>query len=426
MLMVIMSRHLSELLRASEPAFSLSLRDLERASGKPAADIRLATEIKDKVRLKLRELGLDVKDTSGRELYYALVGLAKLHDHFLRKAIGGTDESDVSELLALMKKKADSLSLAKKVWAVKPAVIKKLIKKTPPKKAMKQLGYKSVDSMLKRENLALILAAIRIAESQSWQDKLVKQYANLTPGDFETRDIEVLVADAAKWEKMAGMFLERKRHNIVALKELGAVVLLPLPVKQLPGMCITALPMLLHYMNELKIYSTFFKYSQVRPDFGDVFVRMILNDPAEVATVAGQNLHWRVIHRRFGRDEQRHPEIFEPHVQREDLQWRQAEDILYKIEPALLFWRGLDYVGEIDGRNVISFNLTDMAANYCNKLPYGRHSVYAMRENLWNEILSRYIGQDNLEREVLKQLDTDTIELETDMFEVAAQEGGEV
>lgn len=81
-----MSQFLSELLEAAEPAFTLSLRQLEQISGAPSADIRLTTDIIGKVHLKLRELGLDPKDTTGQELYHALIGLIRQHDEFFSES----------------------------------------------------------------------------------------------------------------------------------------------------------------------------------------------------------------------------------------------------------------------------------------------------------------------------------------------------
>ncbi len=63
-----MSKILSELLGATEPMFSLALKQLEAESGNPSADIRLTAEITGKLRLKTQELGLDPDDTTGKEL----------------------------------------------------------------------------------------------------------------------------------------------------------------------------------------------------------------------------------------------------------------------------------------------------------------------------------------------------------------------
>jgi hypothetical protein len=126
--------------------------------------------------------------------------------------------------------------------------------------------------------------------------------------------------------------------------------------------------------------------------------------------MAGQNIHWRVIQRYFGKlENEYHPEIFEPHVQPEDLHWRRAEQMLYELDPELGFWRDLDYVATMHAGRPITFNVLDVAASYVNKLPYHERAIYHFRESLWTEIFVRYMGEKVLEQQVLKQLNNNMI-----------------
>lgn len=409
-----MSRILSELLGATEPMFTLALRQLETASGKSNADIRLTTEITAKVHLKIKELGLDSKDTNGHELYYALKHLVGLHDEHLAKALGGQEADDIADMLPRIKLAIEKLDIPKTCWALKDSSAKRLLQKKPPKNVMKHLGYRSVDSMLKREKVAEIFGALRFAESESWLNDFIGTYKSLKPGDFESRQIKIIIMPGERWAELAHDFVTKKRHNITHLKELGVILMLPLPLETLRGITITVLPLLLHYVNEIRLYSSYFKLQQVKPHFGQTLVSTLIADPGDAAVMAGQMIHWRVIQRYFGKlEHQRHPEIFEPHVQPEDLHWRKAEEVLYKIEPSLLFWRDLDYVGALYDHRPVSLNLMDMAVSYVNDLDYGDHAIYHFRESLWNEIFIRYMGEKNLEEQVLKQLDNEMIEPET-------------
>jgi hypothetical protein len=189
--------------------------------------------------------------------------------------------------------------------------------------------------------------------------------------------------------------------------------MLPVKLARLPGITITAMPLLLHYINEIKLYSAFFKLQQVHHNFGEIIVETLLADPTAAAVMAGQNVHWRVIQRYFGKlENEYHPEIFEPHVQPEDLHWRKAEESLYIIDPELEFWRDMDYVGLMHDNRPTAFNLMDVSVGYCNNTPYEQRVIYHFRESLWNEIFIRYMGHKNLEDQVLKQLDNDLIKPE--------------
>ena len=403
MLMLTMSKKLSELLGADEPLFSISLQQLERASGHQAADVRLTADIITHTHQKMRELGLDPKYTNGRELYHALFGLVKLHDSFLAKRLGIKDHSDVQEVLRAIEKHAGSLPVPQTTWAIKHSAIKRLLKAMPPKKVMKALHYRSLDSMLKRESVSELLGGARFAESLEWQQKFAKQYAKLTPADFETRKIEVIYFDPKKWNGVADEFVRQTRHTVGHLKEVGAILLAPLPIKSLPGITITTLPFVLHYMNEIRTYAAYFKTQQVSSAFGETLVKTLVEDPSEHASMAGHGVHWRVIQRHYGRTN-RYIEFFEPHLSVDDMTWHSAEMALFRLEPALYFWHGIDYVGIVHDERPVSFNLLDMAISVVNNLTYGYQSIHHMRTSLWHELFTRYLAQPSLEHQVLKQL----------------------
>lgn len=410
MLMLSMSKYMSDLLGAAEPMFNMALKQLEQATGDQSADVRLTAEIIGKGHLKMRELGLDPDDTTGSELYHSLLALVKKHDEFLAKKIGGSDPTDVHDLLPRIKNTVEKLDMPKKVWVLKPSVAKRLLKAMPPKRVMKHLGYKSIDSMLKREPIFELYGSLRFAEDPAWLELFLQKYKKLCPSDFETRDIEIVLMDNKKWGKLTKAFVHKKRHNLTHLKELGVILMLPMPIKNMHGITITVLPLLLHYLNEVRLYSAYFKFQQVKPDFGEILVTTLIADPGDHAIMAGQKIHWRVVQRYFGKlANEYHPEIFEPHVQPEDLHWRKAEEVLYKIEPALNFWNDMDYVGLLYSGRPVTFNLMDMAISYVNDMKYQDRAVYHFRESLWNEIFIRYLGQKTLESQIMKQLDNEMI-----------------
>ena len=314
-----MSRILSELLKAEEPLFGLAIKQLEQASGNPSADVRLTAEIVGKVHIKMRSLGLDPTDTTGSELYRALYNLVQKHDGFLAERIGCTDPENVEAVLLRVKETVEALDVPKKAWVLKYSVAKRLLKTMPPNHVMKQLGYRSIDSMVKREPIGELFGAMRLLESQEWLDKFVRSYMTLQPTDFETRNIEIVYLDPIKWGKAAHEYVKQKRHNITHLKEIGTIVMMPMPLARMSGITITTLPLLLHYVNEIRLYSSFFKSQQVRPDFAQTIIDTLIRDPGKHAAVGGQHGHWRIIHRHFGSQEHDDPAICEPHVEPEDL-----------------------------------------------------------------------------------------------------------
>jgi hypothetical protein len=408
-----MSRTLSELLGATEPLFSLAIKQLEEASGNPSADVRLTAEILGHIRLKTEELGLDPDDTTPKELHCALLAKIEEHDRYLVRHIGGSDPENIPELMPLMKKTWEKTETPKSCWVLKKTVARSMLKKMPPRNIMAHLGYRSIDSMLKHEKLGEIYGALRFAESPDWLNQFNELYKVLKPKDFETRRIEIVEMSFERWGDIAAPFIHKKRHNITHLKELGVILMLPIGRNSgLRGIAIFTLPLLFHYLHEIRLYSTFFKLQQFKPHFGKIVVETLIADPGKHAVMAGQHIHWRVIQRYFGKlEKERHPEIFQPHVQPEDLHWRKAEDLLFEVAPELGFWRNMDYVGIVDTRDKrpVTFNMLDIAASYVNQTPYKERAIYHFREALWNEIFMRYMGEKILEEQILQQLDNDMI-----------------
>ncbi|HEX9679704.1 MAG TPA: hypothetical protein VGA08_03730 [Candidatus Saccharimonadales bacterium] len=405
-----MPKLLSQLLNAKEPLFSLSLKQLEVASGHKNEDIRLQADIVQKSHAAVAKLGLDPKDSTGEEIYAALISLIKRHDDHLAVRLGANPGESPTKLIPKIKAAVDQFELNRSCWVLKKSVAREFLRKTPPKKIMKHLGYRSVDSMLKQENLQEIYGALRFAEDAKWLNNFNTQYKSVRPSDFETREIEIIVMPHERWADLCAEFVQHKKHNITHLKELGVILMLPVKVRTLPGLSIWAGSLLFHYTNEIRLYSAFFKLEQVKPNFGEVFVETLIADPDMGPIMAGHNIHWRVIQRYFGKSENDyHPEIFEPHVQPEDLHWRKAEQSLYKIDPELKFWEGLDYVGLMPDKRPLTFNMMDVAASYTNQTPFESREIYHFRESLWNEIFMRYMGSKTLEEQILKQLDNEMI-----------------
>jgi hypothetical protein len=402
-----MSRILSDLLGAKEPLFTQTLQELESASNSSGIDINLATEIDQKGQAKIRELGLDPSDTSSKELYHALQGLTARHDMFLSQIMGVDDPMNVEEVLSKVTNMINRLPLTRTAWVLKHAAARKLLKEMPPKKVMKQLGYRSVDSMLKRENIAELFGALRFIETSDWLHKFIRSYKKLRPQDFESRDVEVVTLSQERWEMLTRTFVNSKRRNVTHLKELGVVVIMPMPLKQMKGVGLAVLMMVMHYLDEIRAYSAYFKLAQVRSDFSAILIKTLIYDPKNTVTMIGQPIHWRVLRRHFGSAaSRRHPEIFEPHVQPEDLRGQRAPEVLYRLEPALKFWEDMDWVGVLeDNSRPVSFNLMDNAISYCNGLKFGEQSIYSLQTSLWNELLARYMCHEKLEASVLKQLD---------------------
>ena len=116
-----------------------------------------------------------------------------------------------------------------------------------------------------------------------------------------------------------------------------------------------------------------------------------------IARIAGKPVPWRTIHRFYAAEDVTHPEIFEPHVQHDDLFWAQPEDILARLEPTLAFWQDTQSVVMLHEGQPVSCNLQDVAINYYNRLGFADRVVHFVRDSLWHDVMMRYLNPDNLE-----------------------------
>ena len=402
-----MTRVLAELLDAAQPRFGMTIRELERAAGRPSTDIRLTSEVLQRVQQKLKALQLDPHDTAPRELYRVLEERFGRDDMLVSKALGIADNASPTEVIGAVKQYVANLDVTFSSFALKPAVAKRILKKYPPKRAMKQLNYRSVDSMLKHENVAHIYVAALFCESMAWRKKYLEQYNKLQPKDFETRSILVTIPTAGRWKDLAKKATEQQRHNVFVVKEYGVVVILPLHTA-VPGLATTTLVLLLNAINDIASTGSYLKLQQVKPDFGATVRRVAEHEPMTGAELVDRHVPWRVVHQYYARFKNAYnPVIFEPHVQSSDLKWLHPEALLAKLHPELEFWRDSRYSSfhRVGHQESVSLNILDVALNYCNKLPFAQRTTRAARQHLWHELMVRYLDHDNVERAISGELE---------------------
>lgn len=404
---------IAKLLAAKEPLFDTALAQLEHTTGKKGVDVALAAEIATNAADRTKQLGLNA-DCSGEELYTALLEKVKEQDHHLANAIGGKDPNSVVEMIPLIVQAAEKAPLPKDGWFIKEDKARAMLKRTPPTAIMERLGYHLVSQLLEHEDIYELYLALRFVQDADWLNAFDALYDDLTPEDFEARSIKVVPFALEKWGDIAEHFIAKKRHNITHSKEMGAIAVMPLTEARMDGISLKIMPLLFHYFNEIRLYSAFFQLMKSKKNFGHIVAETLIAEIPTLELVDHGHIHWRVIQRYFGKlENENHPEIFEPHVQPEDLHWRRAEEVLYEIDPELEFWKGLDFVGILKGKDEVTFNLMDVSLCYSNRIPYAERYIYHFRESLWNEVFARYMSEEVLESQLLTKLDNAMIKPET-------------
>lgn len=403
-----MTRFLSASLQATEPAFRQGITRLEAANGRPSADIRLSTEVQQATKRKIQTLGLDPYDTTPQELYQALLSRVAEDDRRLTRVLqtlAATHVSAEADVVAGMAHALRELPDAKRCFALKSSSFKALIKKQPPKKAMKQLGYRSLESFLKHESPALIMAAAWLSEDRRWQKKLIEQYKRLSPSDFESRTISIVQLSTTRYKELVEAVVHTQKRNLLSFRELGVVVLLPLTAEAPAGSVTASLSLALHELNEIRASSTFLKLSQVRADFGESVQTIATQEATLNASALDQPVPWNIVQRYYAQLTHQFSEaLFEPHIEREDMVWHPIESTLARLEPRFAFWEQGAHLGVLHDQQVVSCNVLDMALNYCNNVPFEQRIATYFKRSLWHELLLRYLQPASLEQTILSKI----------------------
>jgi hypothetical protein len=273
---------------------------------------------------------------------------------------------------------------------------------------MNILGYSSATEMLAKEDLYELFASLRFVEDRKWLNEVFfAPYSKLTPDDFEKREIQIRVLEAAKWERAAAAFMKKKFHNVSHLKEMGMVF--TIPVESTEGGTLRLFSLLFHYLHEIPFYAQHFELAaKDHPErFAALIISALRGDVRESIPPVENLFAWLIIQRYLYKETPNDVRLTWAHVSPEALHWKRAADDLAefgKENPhlGLGFWSGKAHVGGFFGKDLVSFNFEDnvFSAVPGETPPTGEAQfTYHLREALWNKLFTAYFdnGEEVLE-----------------------------
>lgn len=400
-----MSRILADLLGAAELPFRTRIGQLENASGAPAADVRLTAEIIQLGQAKLRQLDLDKSDTKAPELYAALNQRYIRDDQYLTRTLRRERPSEQTNIMSDVSYILSKVDLPKQCMSIRPAVAKNLLKELTPKNTMKLLGYRSLDSMLKHEVPAAVLAVAQFVESATWQKQLRRQIGHLGATDFELKPMAITYEKTERWQKVAEHPAIHKKHHAVPMPLSASLLMLPYGKDVPPATLLTTLVISVRSINHLVAASSFLKLHQMRPDFSEVLQSVIEDDSLTMLSLLDEPISWHLIHRYYNRFANYYrTEIFEPYLRPDDFCRLTLDAVVGDLLPDASFWSRTDSLGMLDGKEVVSYNLHDVAVNACNDLPFEKRVSHSLRQSLWHELLLGYMKIEKVEQAVAARM----------------------
>lgn len=372
-------------------------------SGHSAIDVRLTTELRGMVAKIASVLDLDGTDTNAKELYYALQSKARNDEKILAERMGITDEDSslvvAKKIVAFIEKS----TLPRDVWVIKPSVVKPLLKTNSPKKLMKIVGYRSIDSVLKRKTVGELLAFASLTETEEWLQKLHTKYKKLTPSDFSLQSSELHLADMKEVEKLrASGYLQ---HDLVLPNyELGNIVVVP-ATKRFSGDVLVLSTAILESLRSLRMHAAYYRALSVLPSFGKELTQILEHGLAKASRLL-MNTDWTHVHALHGHHAVDHVlSSFQPNLQDEDLETHSAAKALASWIPEFSFWHSYPYAYQVASGGTVSSDLFDVAINLSNNVPYEQASSRFGEHNLSSELHARYLAHEPVAQQHLKWYD---------------------
>lgn len=396
-----MSRLISDILGASEPHFSHALRDLEHKSGKNGHDVRLSVDVSQLKKHIIKELGFDETDTTIQELYYALRHRGVEINAALEQQLNITNDCTPEQVSQAVHAFVDSMSVGRDIWAVKHSVIKQILKKQPPKKLMKALGLRSIDSVLKRTSSYELLTLAYQLETAEWIQKTHVQFKKFTPSDFQATKSTIYLLDAARISKMhtAGF----KKHAIVVPNYETGSVLLMTPEKRFPLDTLAITLAVLQSLYDIRVYSAYFRFISVKQSFGHkVYNVMRKGLPGGLH---GNQIGWRALQKYCNQHPEQFGRIEQPHLQFDDIALTTPADLIAQHVSNAKPWIGTEFGFVHDGTRSISLHLSDVVTNASNQLSYEQSRNSHGQAALWDELSRRYLTNESVVSFVIMTLD---------------------
>ncbi len=399
-------KKIARILRTDKDTVFSVCERMEDVTGKKDVPKKIIEENEQLIERSLKTLGVR-RDAYQFEVYDALIEKIRQNDDFIFKIFKEPRCIDYEGCKVLLNFALETANVPEGFF-IKTKKAREFLKNKPPKKILEALGYKDVDELLEKEEMTQVFAALRFMEDTEWlNNEFFSQYIDLTPEDFEFREIELKVLDR-KWLDAAEKFLKKKYHNVSHLKELGVIFVIPLEMK-VHGETMRLFSLILHYLNEVTFYSNLFqKFAEKKEVFAERVISSLRGDVLEERLPENKVANWMIIQRYLAKDDEYDWRLFEPHINPEALHWSKAEKNVADFnkrfpESGLDFWKDLDFVGDffktrsgVD--NLVSMNLIDTVMSLVMEKQMIKY-LYHHQEAMWNKIFSEYVGgQEEMEK----------------------------
>ena len=396
-----MSKLIAQLLQADPRVFSKTIQRLESMCLQPGVDTKLTADIITGSREKVRRLGLDTANSTKEELYYGLLAKARNDDRALRTKLGILDSTNPAIAAEKIAVPIEKLLKKELVICMVPSAVKRLLMAVPPKKTLRTLHFRSIESVLKREDPYILYALATILEDVSWHTQIQARMKRLQHREARESNVQVLYLPVTWLDK-----LEKLNFNSVIepVPEIGSVLILPSMPLSVPGSVLLTVSLVLQASQRLAVESLPYRNRALSIGFEKLLPDIALGQLVELNPVHGLRPNWHAVFQLLA--ERGREENIEYEFMLSDLEWQSTETKLASLSSELDFWINTHFLGYVANEKPISLHVVDVTANLVLKKKYNQRIHSHIQSSLWNELQLRYLKQENIERAIVAQLST--------------------
>jgi hypothetical protein len=370
-----MTKYLNQALLQNTTVFSQNLKRLNHLHDNQSIDIIFTNQINQKINQKIKLLGFDFEDVTPDEVYFGLREKIKYDENqFIEKY---QHDSLINGLIQYLN---HLLEDTEPVITIKSSLIKQVIISLKPLKTRRLLGYRSYQSMIKREPLAEILLSIKYYETKNFINRFNSSTHNLSVSDFVKARLKVYLSRQTLEQFSSNQLL----YNF----ETGQIMLVNYSENKLqqPGQLSQIIYRFWELVNNWIHVSYLLENFSFRPDFSNLYnsLKCSLNVNLNI-----DNQNWLKKTNQFDY-------FLNQEINDRKFNYLSGELLNINFGSNFEFWNDVNYLVAVLNNQAVSLNLADISIDLLQNHDYVNRSLRHGVDNLKKKLFFSYFNPNEV------------------------------
>ncbi|MEX2014313.1 MAG: hypothetical protein WD885_00050 [Candidatus Saccharimonadales bacterium] len=263
---------------------------------------------------------------------------------------------------------------------------------------MKILGFRSVDSLLKREPAIQTLVLAKMIEGVGWQENYINQAGAMTNSDFDEQKINFNIISPSRLVSLKKSKIDLRR--VVFSSEESADIIIAPPGWRFEGDVMFYFDTIINHINGIISRSAFYRFKGLQPDFFET-LKDIRENGFKKASFINWPIRWSaVMHSIQHHGNRRLAQRLDLNVPAHELFGLSAEREMQRFG---VWEKGFAY-GDKTG-SIMSTHLSDAIINAINKNDFENSYNEFGKNRLSDELFSRYLAHYEVIDDIFREDD---------------------